>query len=79
MFPLCRRFYRLSRTTSLLAPEVWRLRYARSLRLWRERFVARRAEALALYDERFCPNVEIFLAMCNYQNYGVFQLQIVKR
>ncbi len=63
--------------------EVWRLHYARTLRLWRERFLARRAEALALYDERFCRMWEYFLAMCEvafyYQNYGVFQMQIVKR
>jgi len=63
--------------------EVWRWHYARTLRLWRERFLARRAEAVALFDERFCRMWEFYLAMCEvafyYQNYGVFQLQIVKR
>ena len=39
--------------------EVLRLHYAQTLRLWRERFMARRAEAAALYDERFCRMWEI--------------------
>lgn len=33
--------------------EVWRLHYAETLRHWHDRFVARRDEAIALYDERF--------------------------
>jgi cyclopropane-fatty-acyl-phospholipid synthase len=34
--------------------EVWRLHYAETLRHWHDRFMARRDEAAALYDERFC-------------------------
>ena len=33
--------------------EVWRLHYARTLKHWYDRFTARRAEAAALYDDRF--------------------------
>lgn len=33
--------------------EVLRLHYALTLRHWRERFMAKRAQAMALYDERF--------------------------
>jgi cyclopropane-fatty-acyl-phospholipid synthase len=42
--------------------EVLRLHYAETLRAWRERFMARRAEAARLYDERFCRMWEIYLA-----------------
>jgi cyclopropane-fatty-acyl-phospholipid synthase len=39
--------------------------YALTLRAWRERFGARRAQALALgYDERFCRLWEFYLAYC---------------
>lgn len=34
--------------------EILRLHYAWTLAAWRERFMARRAEAATLYDERFC-------------------------
>ena len=33
-------------------------------RLWRDRFMARRAEVVALYDERFCRMWEFYLALC---------------
>ena len=42
--------------------EVLRLHYADTLRAWRERFMARRAEAAAMYDERFCRMWEFYLA-----------------
>ena len=39
--------------------------YARTLRLWRERFLARRTEVLALgFDERFMRTWEFYLAYC---------------
>jgi cyclopropane-fatty-acyl-phospholipid synthase len=41
---------------------VLRLHYADTLRAWRERFMARRAEAAAMYDERFCRMWEFYLA-----------------
>ncbi|HVL72758.1 MAG TPA: cyclopropane-fatty-acyl-phospholipid synthase family protein [Beijerinckiaceae bacterium] len=63
--------------------EVLRLHYADTLRLWRERFMARRAEAAALYDERFCRMWEFYLAGCEavfrWSDCVVFQLQLAKR
>ena len=63
--------------------EVLRLHYARTLRLWRERFMARRAEAAALYDERFCRMWEFYLSMSEtafrYQDIAIFQVQLARR
>ncbi len=63
--------------------EVLRLHYADTLRLWRERFLARRAEAAALYDERFCRMWEYYLASaeCGFRFHGqvVFQIQLAKK
>ena len=63
--------------------EVVRLHYAQTLRLWRERFMARRDEAKALYDERFCLMWEFYLAMSEtafrYQEVAVFQVQLARR
>jgi cyclopropane-fatty-acyl-phospholipid synthase len=63
--------------------EVLRLHYARTLRLWRERFLARRAEAAALYDARFCRMWEFYLSMSEtafrYQDIAVFQVQLARR
>ena len=42
--------------------EVLRLHYAKTLRLWRERFDAHREEVAALYDERFVRMWEFYLA-----------------
>lgn len=44
--------------------EVLRLHYAETLKAWRERFLARRDDAKALYDERFCRMWEFYLAAC---------------
>ncbi|MFN3889359.1 MAG: class I SAM-dependent methyltransferase [Beijerinckiaceae bacterium] len=44
--------------------EVLRLHYADTLKAWRERFLARRAEAAAMYDDRFCRMWEFYLAAC---------------
>jgi cyclopropane-fatty-acyl-phospholipid synthase len=63
--------------------EVLRLHYAETLRLWRERFLARRAEAEALYDERFCRMWEFYLATAEcgfrFMGHAVFQIQLAKR
>jgi len=63
--------------------EVLRLHYAETLRLWRERFLARRGEALAMYDERFCRMWEFYLAASEvaFRELGhmVFQLQLTKK
>ncbi len=63
--------------------EVLRLHYAQTLRLWRERFMARRAEAAALYDERFCRMWEFYLSMSEaafrWQEIAIFQIQLAVR
>ena len=63
--------------------EVLRLHYAATLKAWRARFMARRAEAVALYDERFCRMWEFYLAMSQVafecQDVVVFQIQIARR
>jgi cyclopropane-fatty-acyl-phospholipid synthase len=60
--------------------EILRLHYAYTLREWRTRFMANRAKAAALYDERFCRMWEFYLAMCEAafrcESVVVFQLQI---
>ncbi len=42
--------------------EILRLHYAWTLRDWRVRFQEKRAEAEALYDERFCRMWEFYLS-----------------
>jgi cyclopropane-fatty-acyl-phospholipid synthase len=42
--------------------ETLRLHYARTLRLWRERFASNRDAVRDLYDERFCRMFEFYLA-----------------
>jgi cyclopropane-fatty-acyl-phospholipid synthase len=63
--------------------EVLRLHYAETLRCWRERFQACRAEIVHLYDERFCRRWEFYLCISEtaFRRYGhsVFQLQLAKR
>jgi cyclopropane-fatty-acyl-phospholipid synthase len=62
--------------------EVLRVHYAETLRAWRARFMARRAEAAAMYDERFCRMWEFYLAASEASfRFGpsvVFQVQLVK-
>ncbi|CAN5541609.1 cyclopropane-fatty-acyl-phospholipid synthase family protein [soil metagenome] len=63
--------------------EVLRLHYAETLRAWRRAFMARRDEAAAMFDERFCRMWEYYLAMSEtafrYEQVVVFQLQIARR
>lgn len=63
--------------------EVLRLHYAETLKAWRERFLARREEAVAMYDERFARMWEFYLAASEasfrYDGLVVFQLQLAKR
>jgi cyclopropane-fatty-acyl-phospholipid synthase len=63
--------------------EVLRLHYADTLKAWRERFNARRDEARALYDERFCRMWDFYLAgsEASFRVAGnfIFQIQIAKR
>ncbi|PWC39693.1 cyclopropane-fatty-acyl-phospholipid synthase family protein [Azospirillum sp. TSO35-2] len=62
--------------------EVLRLHYAETLRHWRSRFNARRDEARALYDERFCRMWEFYLAGAELsfrlQGHMVFQVQVAR-
>jgi cyclopropane-fatty-acyl-phospholipid synthase len=63
--------------------EVLRLHYAETLKIWRERFNARREEARSLYDERFCRMWEFYLAgsetAFRIDGHMVFQIQLTKR
>jgi cyclopropane-fatty-acyl-phospholipid synthase len=63
--------------------EILRLHYAQTLKAWRERFMARREEAVRLYDERFARMWEFYLAASEMsfrkQNMMNFQLQLTKR
>lgn len=63
--------------------EILRLHYAETLREWRKRFQTGRAEAAALYDERFCRMWEFYLAGCEatFRHEGtiVFQMQLARK
>ena len=63
--------------------EILRLHYAQTLKLWRERFHRRWADAAALYDERFCRMWDYYLAGaecgCRVLNQMVFQFQLSKK
>lgn len=63
--------------------EILRLHYAETLKAWRARFAARRAEIAALYDERFCRMWEFYLCLSEiafrYRGCMVFQIQLAKR
>ena len=63
--------------------EILRLHYADTLKAWRERFLARRDEAKAIYDERFCRMWEFYLAgsetSFRVDGHMVFQIQLAKR
>jgi cyclopropane-fatty-acyl-phospholipid synthase len=63
--------------------EILRLHYAETLKAWRERFLARREEAVLLYDERFARMWEFYLACSEMsfrkQNMMNFQIQLTKR
>ncbi|KDE21080.1 cyclopropane-fatty-acyl-phospholipid synthase [Acetobacter aceti 1023] len=60
--------------------EILRLHYAKTIAIWRERFAAKRAEAVALYDERFARMFEFYLNAAELafrvQGHMNFQLQL---
>ncbi|RJF86637.1 class I SAM-dependent methyltransferase [Oleomonas cavernae] len=62
--------------------EIWPMHYAWTLRAWRERFMARRDEAVRLYDERFCRMWEFYLAASEasfrHDRLPVVQLQLAR-
>lgn len=63
--------------------EILRLHYADTLRAWRARFDAKRAEIADLYDERFCRMWEFYLAASEVGfrrgSHMVFQIQLAKK
>ncbi|MBP0438999.1 SAM-dependent methyltransferase [Tianweitania sediminis] len=63
--------------------EILRHHYADTLMHWRERFMANRDKAKAIYDERFCRMWEFYLSgsesAFRWQDMMVFQIQITKR
>ena len=63
--------------------EVLRLHYAETLKNWRQRFMANRERAKAIYDEAFCRMWEFYLAASEasfrFQDMVVFQIQLARR
>ncbi len=63
--------------------EVLRIHYAQTLKEWRGRFNAQRAEIAKIYDERFCRMWEFYLAGAEmafrHDRQVVFQFQLAKR
>ncbi|MCV3240162.1 SAM-dependent methyltransferase [Mesorhizobium sp. ZC-5] len=63
--------------------EILRLHYAETLKHWRQRFLANRERAKAIYDERFCRMWEFYLAgseaAFRWQDLMVFQVQLAHR
>jgi len=62
--------------------EIMPRHYARTLRLWRERFLARKEEVIRLYDERFVRMWEFYLAgsemAFTHQGFFIFQMQLAR-
>lgn len=62
--------------------EVLRLHYAKTLKAWRQRFLARRDEAVAIAGEEFARMWEAYLAgseaAFRWQGLVVFQIQLAK-
>ncbi|PIE16236.1 MAG: SAM-dependent methyltransferase [Rhodobacterales bacterium] len=60
--------------------EVWRMHYARTLQIWRDRFEANIDAARQLYDDRFCRMWRFYLisSELSFSIFGlvVFQMQI---
>jgi cyclopropane-fatty-acyl-phospholipid synthase len=63
--------------------EILRLHYGETLKNWRERFMANRDKAKAIYDERFCRMWEFYLsaseAAFRWQDMMNFQIQLTRR
>ena len=62
--------------------EILRLHYAETLKAWHANFIANRAEAARIYDERFCRMWEFYLigSEMAFRNMGqmVFQIQLTR-
>ncbi|MBL8771664.1 MAG: class I SAM-dependent methyltransferase [Phenylobacterium sp.] len=63
--------------------EILRLHYAETIRHWRERFAAARADIAQLYDERFCRMFEFYLGIAEQsfraRRQFIWQIQLAKR
>ncbi len=63
--------------------EILRLHYAETLKVWRERFMARRDDVVKLYDERFARMWEFYLAgseaSFRWQEMVNFQIQLSRQ
>ncbi len=63
--------------------EILPMHYAYTLRHWRQRFMANRDKAAAIYDERFVRMWEFYLAgsemAFTHEAFHIFQIQIVKK
>lgn len=63
--------------------EILRLHYAETIRHWRDRFEAARADIAALYDERFCRMFEFYLGIAEQsfraRRQYIWQIQLTKR
>lgn len=64
--------------------EILRLHYAKTLKAWRERFLAHASDIKRIYDERFLRMWEFYLAASEMafrgeQGMMVFQIQLAKR
>jgi cyclopropane-fatty-acyl-phospholipid synthase len=63
--------------------EVWHMHYAETLKHWRERLLAHRADVERIYDQQFVRMWEFYLACSEMAFRGqalmVFQIQLTKR
>jgi len=63
--------------------DVWRLHYAKTLKIWQQRFQANIDEVRALYDERFCRMWRYYLTAAELtfreDDQEVFQFQLTRR
>ncbi len=63
--------------------EVLRLHYAKTLAVWRERFLTNRDRIAQIYDERFCRMWDFYLSASElsfrYGDLMVFQIQLTKK
>ena len=63
--------------------EILRLHYAETIRHWRDRFEAARADIADLYDERFCRMFEFYLGIAEQsfraRRQYIWQIQLAKR
>ena len=63
--------------------EIWRLHYAKTLRVWRDRFNAAEQELKATYDDTFLRMFRYYLTACvvsfEDQDQAVYHFQLAKK